>query len=193
MVHSMLTHTARALGAAVLLGCSDPDNADQSPFLLWGVGPGMQLDAVEQTFLREDNVPWGKCEDLGSGARRCERQTTWVHGRLEAVAGPGGRVVYISFAPAPTEFGTGRDLMFDEDLSAMERKWVRTKGVRTDPHGVSEANPRGIVEFSTARGRWKALVTFGGRMCTGRPRPCPALVQLVDWRAAEGYVQGYTP
>jgi len=182
---------ARAVGVlgftALLAACSDPDKAPLSPFFLWGMRPGMQLDSVEQFLIRQDNVPWGRCEDLGNGFRRCERQTHWISGRLEAVAGPDGRVLYVSFAPAKWETGTGRDLIFDKDLSAMQQVWARTKRVRMDPHGVNEASPRGIVEFSTARGRWKALVTFDGRRCTGRDQPCPALIQLLDWRAAEGY------
>jgi hypothetical protein len=173
--------------AALLLACSDPDRADVSPFFLWGMRPGMQLDSVEQFLLRQDNVPWGKCEDLGSGVRRCERHTTWVWGRLEALAGPDGRVLYLSFAPSKSEYGTGRDLIFDKELSVMQQRWARTRKVRMDPHGVNEANPRGIAEFSTARGRWKALMTFDGRLCTGTSRPCPALIQLLDWRAAQNY------
>jgi len=181
---------AAACGVAiVLLGCAtDPDDADRAPFFLWGARPGMQLDSVEQFFIRQDNVGWG-CEDLGSGIRRCQRPTQWVYGRLEAVAGPDGRVFYIAFAPATSEYGTGRDVLFDEDLGSMERVWMRAKGVRFDPHGVSEASPKGTVDFSTARGRWKALVTFDGRLCTGLPRPCPSLVQLVDWRDGQSYVQ----
>jgi hypothetical protein len=173
--------------AALLLACSDPDRADLSPFFLWGMRPGMQLDSVEQFLLRQDNVPWGKCEDLGSGVRRCERHTTWVWGRLEALAGPDGRVLYLSFAPSKTEHGTGRDLIFDKELNVMAQRWARTKDVRLDPHGVNEANPRSIAEFSTSRGRWKVLLTFDGRLCTGTSRPCPALIQLLDWRAAQNY------
>jgi len=30
-------------------------------------------------------------------------------------------------------------------------------------------------------------LTFDGRVCTGTSRPCPALIQLLDWRAAQGY------
>jgi hypothetical protein len=177
----------------LLLACSDPDRADVSPFFLWGMRPGMQLDSVEQFLIRQDNVPWGKCEDLGSGVRRCERQTSWIRGRLEALAGPDGRVVYLSFAPSTSESGTGRDLIFDKELSVMQQRWARTRNVRMDPHGVSEANHRGIAEFSTARGRWKALMTFDGRLCTGTGRPCPALIQLLDWRAAQNYADMSVP
>jgi hypothetical protein len=96
-------------------------------------------------------------------------------------------VLYLSFAPSKSEYGTGRDLIFDKELSVMQQRWARTRKVRMDPHGVNEANPRGIAEFSTARGRWKALMTFDGRLCTGTSRPCPALIQLLDWRAAQNY------
>lgn len=181
---------AAALGWALLLvGCStDPDDADRAPFFLWGARPGMQLDSVEQIFIRQDNVSWF-CEDLGAGVRRCRRPTRWVYGRLEAVAAADGRVLYLAFAPDSSEYGTGRDVLFDEDLAGMERVWTRARGVRFDPHGVSEASPKGTVDFTTPRSHWKALVTFDGRLCTGLPRPCPALVQLVDWRDGRAYVQ----
>ncbi len=165
----MLARTVGVLGiAALLLACSDPDKAALSPFFLWGMRPGMQLDSVEQFLLRQDNVPWGKCEDLGSGVRRCERHTSWIWGRLEALAGPDGRVLYLSFAPDKSEYGTGRDLIFDKELSVMQQQWARTRKVRMDPHG-------------------KALMTFDGRLCTGTSRPCPALIQLLDWRATQNY------
>ena len=184
----MSARTAGVLGmAALLLACSDPDKADLSPFFLWGMRPGMQLDSIEQFLIRQDNMPWAKCEGARGSLRRCERYTTWIAGRIEAVAGPDGRVLYLSFAPSKSEHGTGRDLIFDQELSGMQQQWARTRKVRMDPHGVNEANPRGIAEFSTARGRWKALMTFDGRLCTGTSRPCPALIQLLDWRAAEGY------
>ncbi|MGH7529267.1 MAG: hypothetical protein ACREMN_02700 [Gemmatimonadales bacterium] len=191
-----MTSIHRILGAALAalgLACSDPDDADQSSFFLWGMRPGMQLDSAEQFLIRQDNRPWERCEGGDTGVRRCVRSTTWVSGRLEAVAGPDGRVLYLSFAPSPMEYGTGRDLMFDNDLSGMQQRWARTKDVRMDPHGVSEANPRGIAEFSTARGRWKALITFDGRRCTGSSRACPALIQLLDWRAAQGYAELSVP
>src|SRR6266540_1106669 len=136
----MLARPIGVLGiAALLLACSDPDKAKLSPFFLWGMRPGMQLDSVEQFLLRQDNVPWAKCDDLGSGVRRCERHTSWIWGRLEALAGPDGRVLYLSFAPDKSEYGTGRDMTFD------------------------------------------------GRLCTGTSRPCPALIQLLDWRATQNY------
>jgi len=70
----MLARPVGVVGiAALLLACSDPDNAALSPFFLWGMRPGMQLDSVEQFLLRQDNRPWERCEDLGSGVRRCER------------------------------------------------------------------------------------------------------------------------
>jgi hypothetical protein len=181
------------LGALALSACSNPDRDDLSPFFLWGMRPGMQLDAVEQFLIQQDNVPWASCEGPVGGVRRCRRHTSWILGELEAVAGPDGRVLYLSFAPSPAEYGTGRDLMFDEDLSRMQQRWARTKNVRMDPHGVSEANPRGIAEFSTEKGRWKALMTFDGRRCTGGSRPCPALIQLLDWRAAQGYAKMTVP
>lgn len=178
--------------AALLAACADPDKAELSPFFLWGMRPGMHIDSVEQFLIRQDNMPWAKCEASGR-MKRCERFTTWVAGRIEAVAGPDGRVLYLSFAPSKSEYGTGRDLMFDEDLSGMQQRWARTKNVRMDPHGVSESNPRGIAEFSTERGRWKALMTFDGRRCTGGSRPCPALIQLLDWRAAQAYADMTVP
>ncbi|PYP55814.1 MAG: hypothetical protein DMD40_12665 [Gemmatimonadetes bacterium] len=185
---TLSARTAGVLGiAALLLACSDPDKAELSPFFLWGMRPGMQLDSVEQFLIRQDNVPWGKCEDLGNRFRRCERHTSWIWGRLEAVAGPDGRVLYLSFAPDKSEHGTGRDVIFDKQLDVMAQQWARTRHVRMDPHGVNEASHRGIAEFSTARGRWKALLTFDGRLCTGTSRPCLALIQLLDWRAAQSY------
>jgi hypothetical protein len=190
----MLTRTLGAVAAAALLGCSNPDKADLSPFYLWGMRPGMQLDSVEQFLIRQDNMPWASCEGPKSGGiRRCERYTTWIAGRLEAVAGSDGRVLYLSFEPSQSEYGTARDLMFDNDLSGMQQRWAKTKDVRMDPHGVSEANPRGIAEFSTKRGRWKALMTFDGRTCTGTSRPCVARVQLLDWNAAQGYAKLSVP
>jgi hypothetical protein len=185
---------ARWLASLLLVvGCADPDKADLSPFFLWGMRPGMQLDSVEQFLIRQDNMPWAKCEGARGSVRRCERVTSWIVGRLEAVAGPDGRVLYLSFAPLESEYGTGRDLMFDNDLSGMQQRWARTKDVRMDPHGVSEANPRGIAEMSTAGGRWKALMTFDGRTGTGTSRPCPALIQLLDWRAAQNYANMSVP
>ena len=190
----MPVRTTGVLGlTALLLACSDPDRADVSPFFLWGMRPGMQLDSIEQFLIREDNRPWAKCDDLGSGVRRCERQTTWIWGRLEAVAWPDGRVLYLSFAPSKTEDGTGRDVIFDKQMDVMGQAWARTRNVRMDPHGVNEANPRGIAEFSTARGRWKVLITFDGRLCTGGNRPCPALIQLLDWRVAQNYADMSVP
>lgn len=184
----MNPHRLVIIGFATLaIACADPDTADLSPFFLWDMRPGMQLDSVEQFLIRQDNMPWARCEGVKTSVRRCERYTTWVAGRIEAVAGPDGRVLYLSFAPSKSEYGTGRDLMFDQDLSGMQQRWAKTKNVRMDPHGVSEANPRGIAEFSTARGRWKALMTFDGRRCSGTSRPCPALIQLLDWRAAQNY------
>src|SRR5688572_9197869 len=177
----------------VLVGCADPDRADVSPFFLWGMRPGMQLDSVEQFLIRQDNIPWAKCEGARGSIRRCERHLSWIVGRLEAIAGPDGRVLYLSFAPAKSEFGSGRDLLFDNDLSGMQQRWAKTKNVRMDPHGVSEANPRGIAEFSTARGRWKALMTFDGRPCTGTTRACPVLIQLLDWHAAQNYADMTVP
>ena len=174
---------------ALAWSCSNPDKAEQSPFFLWGIRPGMQLDSVEQFLIRQDNMPWAKCEGARGTIRRCERHLTWIAGRLEAVAGPDGRVLYISFEPAKSEYGTARDLMFDNDLSSMQRRWARTKNVRMDPHGVNEANPYGIAEFSTQRGRWKALISFDGRRCTGTERACPARIQLLDWNAAQGYAR----
>ena len=185
MIRSLLIVAA----TAGLTACGNPDTADVSPFYLWGMRPGMQLDSVEQFLIRQDNMPWAKCEGSRGSVRRCERYTTWIAGRVEAVAGPDGRVLYLSFAPSKSEYGTGRDLMFDNDLSGMQQRWAKTKNVRMDPHGVSEANPRGIAEFSTEKGRWKALMTFDGRMCSGTSRPCPALIQLLDWRSAQGYAK----
>jgi hypothetical protein len=174
----------------MLAACGrDPDRADVSPFFLWGARPGLHIDSVGQILTNLDNMPWATCKDLGGGFKRCERDLSWVAGTFEAVAVPGGRVIYIAFAPALNQPQIGLDRMFDDDLSRMQQQWAKTKGVRMDPHGVSEANPRGIAEFSTARGRWKALMTFDGRMCSGTERPCTALVQLVDWPTAESYAR----
>ena len=191
---TLFTRSALACALpALILGCSNPDQADVSPFFLWGMRPGMHIDSVEQFLIRQDNIPWATCEGAPGSIRRCERRTTWVYGRLEALAGSDGRVVYLSFEPDKSEYGTGRDLMFDNDLSGMQQRWARTKNVRMDPHGVNEANPRGIAEFSTARGRWKALMTFDGRHCTGTTRACPARIQLLDWRAAQNYADMSVP
>jgi hypothetical protein len=191
---TLSARTAATLAlAGLLLACSNPDKADLSPFFLWGMRPGMQLDSVEQFLIRQDNMPWAKCDGERSTIRRCERYTTWIAGRIQAVAGPDGRVLYLSFAPSKAEYGTGRDLMFDNELSGMQQRWAKTKKVRMDPHGVSEANPRGIAEFSTAHGRWKALMTFDGRTCTGTTRACPALIQLLDWHAAQNYADMSVP
>ncbi len=112
--------------------------------------PGMHIDSVEQFLIRQDNMPWAKCDGVRGSIRRCERGITWIAGRLEAVTGPDGRVLYLSFAPSKAEYGTGRDLS-------------------------------------------KALMTFDGRLCTGTSRPCPALIQLLDWHAAQNYAQLSVP
>ena len=107
--------------------------------------------------------------------------------RAPVVASADGRVVYLAFAPAT------RDISFDVSLTRMQRPWWRTRGTRLDPHGVSEENPYGAAEFRF--GRWRAFNTFDGKRCenTLHPRPCPSLIQLVDWRAGRKYVDMSVP
>jgi len=59
--------------ASLTLACAGPDGANVSPFPLWGQRVGTRLDGLEQFFLRQDNVPWGRCDTLAVGLRRCSR------------------------------------------------------------------------------------------------------------------------
>jgi hypothetical protein len=140
----------------------------------------MPLDAVEQFLLRQDNVPWGRCDTLAVGLRRCSRSVSFPPGNFEALADREGRVVRMRLDI--TDY-TGRDLIFDEQLTAMEKGWFKVKGMRVDNGGVSDAHPVGTVIFATARGRWTAAVTFDGHTCYGTRRPCPVRVELADHRA----------
>ncbi len=186
----MFTRAAGVAGvAALILACYTPR---ESPFFLWNwsIRPGMPLDGVEDFFVRHDELGqgqkvWERCDPLDAGARRCERQTASPWGRFQIVAASDGRVLYLAFAP-----GT-RDTIFDDSLSAMQRRWARMMGVRLKPHGVSEANPKGIAEMRA--GRWRALMTFDGKLRAGTSRPCPALIQLVDWRAGRKYADMSVP
>ncbi len=197
----MFTRVAGIAGVVVLLSACG--GADRSPFVLWwyqdqfyrptgGIRTGMPLDSLERFSiqrdgLRENAKVWDRCAPVDAGARRCERETVTPPGRLDVVASADGRVVYLAFAPAT------RDIIFDESLTRMQRPWWRTRGVRLDPHGVSEENPYGVAEMRI--GRWRAFNTFDGKRCenTLHPRPCPALIQLVDWGGGRKYVDMSVP
>jgi hypothetical protein len=173
--------TLLALCAVTLTaGCAGPDGARLSPFRLWGLPLGMRLDALQQFFIRQDNIPWGRCDTLALGLRRCSRYVSFPQGNFEALADPQGRVVRMRLDIMDHD---GGDLIFDEQLSVMERGWFRVKGMRVDTGGVSDAHPVGTVVFATARGRWTAAVTFDGHKCFGASRACPVRVELVDHRA----------
>jgi hypothetical protein len=188
-------------GVVVLLSaCGGPD---RSPFVLWwerdqfskatgGIRTGMPLDSLEQFWIQRDGLRenanvWDRCAPVDAGARRCERGTVTPRGRFDVVASADGRVVYLAFAPAT------RDIIFDDSLTWMQRPWTRTRGVRLDPHGVSDENPYGVAEMRF--GRWRAFNTFDGKRCenTLHPRPCPSLIQLVDWRDGRQYADMSVP
>ncbi len=152
----------------------------------------MPLDSVEQFWIWRDALQqnakvWDRCTPVDAGARRCERETVARPGRFDVVAAADGRVVYMAFAPAT------RDIVFDDSLTWMQRPWVRTRGVRLDPHGVSDENPHGVAEMRI--GRWRAFNTFDGKRCenTLHPRPCPSLIQVVDWRDGRQYADTTVP
>lgn len=196
----------RAAGIAgvvlVLSACGGPET---SPFMLWGdtdimgllirrggIRTGMPLDSVEQFWVRRDELPqnanvWDRCEPVGAGARRCTRGTAAPAGRFDVVATSDGRTVYLAFAPAT------RDIVFDDSLTRMQVLWIRTRGVRFDPHGLSDENTYGVAEMRI--GRWRAFNTFDGKRCenTQHPRPCPSLIQLVDWSAGRKYADMTVP
>ena len=165
---------------SLTLACSSPDGAARSPFPLWTLRVGMPIDAVEQYLLRQDNVPWGRCDTLAIGLRLCSRYVSFPAGNFEALADAQGRVVRMRLDI--TDRGVG-ELIFDEQLGAMEKGWFKVKGMRVDDGGVSDAHPVGTVVFSTARGRWTAAVTFDGHKCYGAPRACPVRVEISDHRA----------
>jgi len=166
--------------ASLTLACAGPDGANVSPFPLWGQRVGTRLDGLEQFFLRQDNVPWGRCDTLAVGLRRCSRYLSFPAGNFEALADAKGRVVRMRLDITDRSAG---ELIFDEQLGAMERGWFKVKGMRVDDGGVSDAHPIGTVVFSTARGRWTAAVTFDGHRCYGAARACPVRVELTDHRA----------
>jgi len=166
--------------ALLALGCAGPDGASRSPFPLWTLRLGMPIGAVEQFLLRQDNVPWGRCDTLAAGMRRCSRYVSFPSGNFEALADADGRVVRMRLDITDRTVG---ELIFDEQLGAMEKGWFKVKGMRVDNGGVSDAHPIGTVVFSTARGRWTAAVTFDGHRCYGAPRGCPVRVELTDTRA----------
>lgn len=198
----MFTRATGIASVVVLsLGCGGPET---SPFILWGedglwkqnerggVRTGMPLDSVEQFWIRRDGLPqhakvWDQCAPVDAGGGRCVRRTAAPWGRFAVVTAADGRVVYLAFAPAT------RDIIFDDSLTRMQRPWTRTRGVRLDPHGVSDANPYGVAELRI--GRWRAFNTLDGKRCenTIRPRPCPALIQLVDWGDGRKYADLSVP
>ncbi len=187
----MFVRAAGVVGLVALgLACGGGGPAE-SPFYLWSIRPGMPLTAVaDYLIVREgltpDAVVWGKgCANLDGGARRCEHQTTAPVGQIVVVVASDHHVLYVSFAPAT------RDPAFDDSLSLMQRQWARVPGVRMDPHGVSEQHPTGVAEMRN--GRWRAFMTFDGKVCTGTQRPCPALIQLVDWHDGRKYVDMSVP
>ena len=165
---------------SLTLACSGADGAARSPFPFWGLRLGMPIDAVEQFFLRQDNVPWGRCDTLAVGLRACARYLSFPAGNFEALADANGRVVRMRLDITDRTVG---ELMFDEQLGAMEKGWFKVKGMRVDNGGVSDAHPVGTVVFSTARGRWTAAVTFDGHRCYGAPRGCPVRVEFTDHQA----------
>ena len=185
----MFTRAAGIAGvAALILACAGPAT---SPFVLSRMRPGMPLDSLERQVyfhadLRQSVEVWDRCKPLDAGARRCERAFASPRGRLQVVVTSDGRVPYLAFAPA-----TPRATSVDDSIQVMTRQWARVKGVRLDPHDVSESNPRGIMEMS--KGRWRAFMTFDGGYCEGVYRFCASLIQLVDWRAGRKYADMSVP
>jgi len=178
--------------AAVLLACGGGGGGPaESPFYLWSIRPGMPLlvvagDLIEREGLAPDASVWGNgCANLDGGARRCEHRTTAPLGRLVVVVASDNRVLYVAFAPET------RDPAFDDSLTLMERGWMRVPGTKMDAHGVSEDHPRGVAEMRN--GRWRAFMTFDGKVCERTALPCPALIQLVDWSEGRKYVEMKVP
>jgi len=167
------------LAASFTVACSGPDEASLSPFRFWGQRVGTRLNGLQQFFIRQDNIPW-TCDTLAAGLRRCSRYVNFPGGTFEALADADGRVVRMRLDISDHSAG---ELIFDEQLGAMEKGWFKVKGMRVDNGGVSDAHPIGIVVFSTARGRWTAAVTFDGHRCYGAARACPVRVELSDHRA----------
>jgi len=197
----VFTRAAGIAGVVVLFSaCGGPD---KSPFLLWwdedefyrpiaGIRTGMPLDSLERFWIQRDGLRenanvWDRCAPVDVGGKRCERRTVAPSGRFAVVAAADGRVVYLAFAPAT------RDIIFDDSLTRMQRPWWRTRGVRLDPHGVNDENPYGVAEMRI--GRWRAFNTFDGKRCenTLHPRPCPSLIQLVDWQGGKQYADMSVP
>ena len=180
--------TAGVLGVALILSCGS-GGPEQSPFFLWDIRPGMPLDSVAEFLavhddIRPDQEIWERCAPVGD-ARRCVRRNVTPGGELAVVVDADNRVLYMSFAPEPRSVG------FDDSLSAMQRRWARGEDVKMDPHGISEQSPVGIAEMRS--GRWRALMTFDGKPCVNTNRPCPALIQLVDWSAGKQYADMSVP
>jgi hypothetical protein len=181
----VFTRAAGIAGIAAL-GLACGGGPTTSPFFLWTLRPGMPVGSVEDFVIKRfrpsesDTAAWERCDSLSAGARRCERMILAPYGRLQVIAASDGRVLYLAFAPQT------RDRAFDDSLTAMQREWLRGEKVRADPHGVSEEHPKGIAEMRS--GRWRAFMTFDGKVCYGTTRPCPALIQLVDWGAGGKYV-----
>jgi hypothetical protein len=184
----------------VLSACGGPAT---SPLVLWwdtdeffrpvrGIRAGMPLDSLEQFWAGHDGLApdanvWDRCAAVDGGAKRCERRTANPPGHFVAVATADGRVVYLAFAPET------RDIVFDDTLTRMQAAWILKRGAQLDPHGVSEANTHGVAEMRV--GRWRAFNTFDGKRCenTDHPRPCPSLIQLVDWRNGRQYADTTAP
>jgi hypothetical protein len=176
----VMTGVLAGLGLLLVCGCSDPDEAKLSPFEFRGQRVGMPLDALEQSLIARDGGGWTACDTLSNGMRRCSLQAPFVTGEFEALADPQGRVVRMRMTVSHEAPG---DMAFDRQLSAMEKAWFKVKGMRVDDGGVSDAHPSGRVTFSTARGRWTAIVTFAGAMCWRSSYPCPDRIELADARA----------
>jgi len=197
----MFTRVAGIAGVVGLLSaCGGPAT---SPLVLWwdtdefyrpigGIRTGMPLDSLEQFWIEHDGLResanvWDRCVPVDAGAKRCARETVRPPGRFDMVAAADGRVVYLAFAPAT------RDIVFDLALTRMQGAWIRKRGARLDPHGVSEENPYGAAEMRV--GRWRAFNTFDGKRCenTDHPIPCPSLIQLVDWSDGRQYADTSVP
>jgi hypothetical protein len=192
---------AGIIGVVVVLSaCGGPA---KSPLVLWwdtdplyrpigGIRTGMPLDSLERFWVLRDGLTpdaqvWDRCTPVDAGAQRCERRTVAPAGHFTMVAAADGRVVYMAYAPEI------RDIVFDDSLTWMQRDWILKRGARLDPRGVTEENPHGVAEMRI--GRWRGFNTFDGKQCenTIHPRPCPSLIQLVDWRDGRQYADTIGP
>lgn len=203
----MFTRAAALAGIVALsLGCGS--GPEQSPFFFarpldWGGGgprPGMPLDSLEQFLRLRDELGqgesvWDRCDPVAGGARRCIRSSEWrslsdvanpPRIRWDVVAAADGRVVYLAFSHPG-------HAAFDDTVNYMTQRWVRARGVRLNPGGVSDANPYGIAEMRS--GRWRALFTHAGQLCEGTTKRsyCATLIQLVDWRDGRQYADMTEP